>query len=598
MMLAQPQTQSLSEDKTTLYEGKVSVSGKVWCLKSGDERLGLALSQKADVPEIVGRILASRGIGLDTVSSFLQPTLRDLMPDPLDLKDMPQAIDRTAQALTSKEKVAIFSDYDVDGATSSALLKRYFTDIGHDVTVYIPDRIEEGYGPNVEAMRFLHKQGITLIIMTDCGTTSFEPLAEAKSLGIDVIILDHHTSQATLPECYALVNPNRLDENSPLTHLCAAGLTFLFLAALQRKLRQDGLFSDISEPDLRTYLDLVALGTVCDVMPLTGLNRAYVAQGLKVLKWRSNIGLSALADISGLADTPSAYHLGFLLGPRVNAGGRVGKADFGSRLLSTRDPTEARLLAQQLDTHNRERQAIEAIVLDQAIEQIEQKELHKHPLILVGDEGWHPGVIGIVASRLKDRYSRPACVVGFKGGIGKGSGRSITGVHLGSVMHVACHQGLLIHGGGHAMAAGFSLLQENFEAFYSFLIEKLGALVLATTPTLTIDGFLSLGGATPELIDQLALLEPYGNGHPTPRFAFQHVRIGYAEKMGVGHLRCTLVGEDGSKIKGVAFRVAETALGEALLTARNQRLHVAGTVRLDTWGGRRDVTCTIDDVMM
>lgn len=592
------QTQKTLEDKTALYDSKTSVSGKVWNLKTGDERLALALSQRVEVPEIIGHILASRGIGLEAVASFLHPTLRDLMPDPLDLKDMQKSIDRVSQALNSKEKIAVFSDYDVDGATSSALLKRYFTEIGHDVTVYIPDRIEEGYGPNVEAMQLLHKQGNTVVLMTDCGTTSFEPLAEAKALGMDVIILDHHTSQATFPECYALVNPNRIDEDSPLTHLCAAGLTFLFLAGLQRKLRENGFFENASEPNLMNYLDLVALGTVCDVMPLTGLNRAYVAQGLKVLRWRSNIGLSALADVAGLADTPAAYHLGFLLGPRVNAGGRVGKADYGTRLLSTQDATEARLLAQQLDTYNRERQVIEGIVLDQAIEQIEAKSLTNHPVILVGNEGWHPGVIGIVASRLKDRYSRPACVVGFSKGLGKGSGRSISGVHLGEVMHVAAHQNLLIHGGGHAMAAGFSLPQENFEKFYDFLIEKLGASVRETTPTLTIDGFLSLSGATPDLIDKLALLEPYGNGNPTPRFVFQNVRIAYAEKMGVGHLRCTLMGEDGSKLKAVAFRVAETALGEALLSSQNKRLHVAGTVRLDTWGGHRDVSCTIDDVMM
>lgn len=595
MTLAQPQNES--EDKTILYEGKISVSGKTWCMKTGDERQALALSQKAEIPEIVGQILASRGVSLDGVASFLQPTLRDLMPDPLDLKDMRQAIDRVSNALKTKDKIAVFADYDVDGATSSALLKKYFKEIGHDVTVYIPDRIEEGYGPNVEAMQYLHKQGNTLILMADCGTTAFEPLSAAKSLGIDVIVLDHHTSQATLPECFALVNPNRLDENSPLIHLCAAGLTFLFLVALQRKIREDGWFSETSEPNLMNYLDLVALGTVCDVMPLTGLNRAYVSQGLKVLRWRSNIGLSALADVSGLAETPAAYHLGFLLGPRVNAGGRVGKADYGSRLLSTQDPTEARSLAQQLDNYNKERQAIESIVLEQAIEQIEQKQLHQHPIILVGEEGWHPGVIGIVASRLKDRYSRPACVVGFSKGIGKGSGRSISGVHLGSVMHGACHLNLLIHGGGHAMAAGFSLAQENFEKFYDFLIEKLGPLVHGTTPTLSLDGFLALSGATPELIDQLALLEPYGNGNPTPRFVFQNVRIGYAEKMGVGHLRCTLLGEDGSKMKAVAFRVAETALGETLLSSKNKYLHVAGTVRLDTWGGRRDVSCTIDDVM-
>jgi single-stranded-DNA-specific exonuclease len=582
-----------------LYGGKTSLLGKQWHLKGGDDRIALSISQRHSCPEIVGRILSTRGVTSETAAQFLDPKLRDHLPDPFHLKDMEKAIDRVCQAILLNQKIMVFADYDVDGATSSALLKRYFQAIGLDLGVYIPDRIEEGYGPNIPAMRHLAQGGTKVLIMVDCGTTAFEPLQEAKNLGMDVIVVDHHTAQPELPSAYALINPNRLDESSSFTTLCAAGLTFLFIIALNKTLRQRGVFCrERAEPDLRQYLDLVALGTVCDVMPLTHLNRAYVLQGLKVLKHRQNPGLVALSDVAGMNESPSAYHLGFLLGPRVNAGGRVGKADYGSRLLATQDPTEARLLAGYLDTYNKERQTIESIVLEKAIEQVERFNLSSNPVILVADDNWHPGVIGIVASRLKEKYGKPSCVVGYSGDVGKGSGRSIAGVHLGQAMHRACDQGLLVYGGGHAMAAGFTVMREQFQVFSAFLQTTLASCVQSIKPRSEVDGFLSLRGLTLELMDHLSLLEPFGNGNPTPKFVLQHVIISYAERVGTDHIRCFLVGEDGAKVKAMAFRCLDSKMGEFLLKNRSTPVHVLVTLKNDTWGGTRKVLAILEDIML
>lgn len=431
-----------------LFDGQKSVNEKLWLFKEQNMRDTMTISQRFGVSEFVASILLKRGLQIHQVENYLNPTLRQEMQDPSHLKDMDKGIERLIKALQNQEKIAIFGDYDVDGATSSALLRRYLRDVGGDARIYIPQRLEEGYGPNTPALQLLKQEGYNLVIMVDCGTTAFDPLEAASQMGQDVIVVDHHISQAALPSAYALINPNRLDEISPLTHLCAAGLCFMVIAALHRALKSIQWFEKRAEPDIRQYLDLVALGTVCDVMPLTGLNRAFVTQGLKVMARRDNIGLRALADVAGLSETPSTYHLGFLIGPRINAGGRVGKADYGSRLLSTLDDLEAIQLARDLDLYNGERKEIEQTVLDQAFDQVERQHLHRHPVILVGQEGWHPGVIGIVAGRIKERYSRPVCVVGFENGVGKGSGRSIHGVNLGNVMHTATHKGLLIYGGG------------------------------------------------------------------------------------------------------------------------------------------------------
>lgn len=580
-----------------LFEGRKSVSGKKWAYQESDVRETLAISQTHRVTEFVANILLKRGIRLPHVPQFLAPTLKEMMPDPNHLKDMNKGVDRVLQALSQGEKIAIFGDYDVDGATSSAILKRYFRDIGIDARIYIPQRIEEGYGPNTAALRQLKAEGFSVIIMVDCGTTAFEPLTAAVEMGQDVIVLDHHISQPSLPPACAIVNPNRLDEDSPLKNVCAAGMAFLFLVALNRALRTAGWFTGRAEPDIRQYLDLVALGTVCDVMPLTGLNRAFVAQGLKIMAMRSNLGLTALADISGLDDYPTAYHLGFLIGPRINAGGRVGRADHGARLLSTLDPIEARTLAEELNQLNAERKEVEQFVLEQAIEKVERNKLDAHPVILVGEEGWHPGVIGIVAGRLKERYNRPVCVVGFDQGVGKGSGRSIQGVNLGNAMHTATHKGLLVYGGGHAIAAGFTVKQDKFQAFYDHLIEELQDQVALTEPSIEVDAVLTPSGATEALVAELKGLEPYGSGNHSPKFCLHQARVNYAERIGINHIRCQLVGADGSKVKAMAFRAAETPLGDLILSRNNQYIEVVGSLKVDTWNGRRTVTCFIDDVM-
>jgi single-stranded-DNA-specific exonuclease len=579
-----------------LFESKASVSGKVWQFRKWDERLALAITQRYDLSPSVGQLLSNRGVVLEDVPAFLEPTLRQLMPDPSHLKDLDQGVERVIAALKAGEKIAVFGDYDVDGGTSCALLHRYFAALGKTIRIYIPDRIDEGYGPNGEAMRTLKKEGHTLILMVDCGTTAFDPLSEAKALGMDVIVIDHHVAQPALPEAYAVINPNRLDQESPLKNLCAAGLSFIFLVALQRKLRDIKWFKG-PEPDLMNLLDLVALGTVCDVMPLTGLNRAFVTQGLKIARWRRNLGLTALADVSGMKEAPTAYHLGFMIGPRVNAGGRVGEANLGALLLSTDDDTQARSIAQRLDVLNRERQQIEATVLEQAIELVESSDLLDKPILLVKGDGWHPGVIGIVASRLKERYGRPACVISFTQDTGKGSGRSVVGIDLGTAMHAACHQGLLVHGGGHAMAAGFTVMRDQYHPFYDFLLHRLSADMDLIKPTVEVDASVTLKGITPDFLQSLTCLEPFGAGNPTPKFMIQNVRIAYAESFGNDHVRCTLLSEDGARQKAIAFRVARQPLGQTILKSKNHLVHVVGTLRLDTWGGRNETVVYIDDLM-
>jgi single-stranded-DNA-specific exonuclease len=580
-----------------LFESKYSLGGKLWKFRPSDDRQALAITQRYELSPIVAQLLSNRNVGLEAVPTFLEPTLKNLMPDPSHLKDLDRAVDRVVAALKEGEKIAVFGDYDVDGGTSCALLHRYFSALNHIIRIYIPDRIDEGYGPNDEAMGTLKSEGHKVVLMVDCGTTSFEPLLCAKSLGLDVIIIDHHTAQPALPEAYALINPNRLDQESPLKTLCAAGLSFIFLVALQRKLREENFFEGRPEPDLMNLLDLVALGTVCDVMPLTGLNRAFVTQGLKIARWRQNVGLTALGDVAGIKEAPTAYHLGFMIGPRVNAGGRVGEANLGARLLSMHDETQAHEIAKRLDGLNRERQQIEATVLEEAIDLVETMDLKSKPILLVKGEGWHPGVIGIVASRLKERYSRPTCVISFLEDMGKGSGRSVTGIDLGTAMHAATHQGLLVHGGGHAMAAGFTVLREKYDHFYDFLIERLGSDMNNILPTLELDASVTLKGVTTDFLQSLSCLEPFGAGNPTPKFMIQNVRISYAEVFGNDHVRCTLQSEDGARQKAIAFRVAQQPIGQAILKSKNHLFHVAGSLRLDTWGGRNETVVYIDDVM-
>lgn len=573
-----------------------SVTGRRWRARNtGDDRLSLQLAQRLGVPELVARLLAAREIAADQAERFLKPTLRDWLPDPSHLLDMEKAIERLVGAVRSGELIAIFGDYDVDGATSSALLHRYLASVGGRVRVYIPDRMTEGYGPNAPALRKLKAEGAAVAITVDCGTTAFDALSEAKSCGLDVVVIDHHTAEPTLPEALAVVNPNRLDESSPHRTLAAVGVTFLLVVGLNRALRKAGWFASRPEPDPLAWLDLVALGTVCDVVPLVGVNRALVAQGLKVLKRRANAGLAALADVSRMQTEPEAYHLGYLLGPRVNAGGRVGRSDLGARLLAADDAGEAKAIAAELDRFNAERQAIEAMVLEQAM--VRAAEAGDAPVLVIGSEGWHAGVIGIVASRIKDQFNRPVCIVSIENGIGKGSGRSIAGAALGPAVIAARQAGLLINGGGHAMAAGFTVAVERIADLAHFLGEHMKAQLSAIDPvqSLGFDGALAPAAATPELVEMVQSVGPFGAGNSEPRFAMTGVRIVKADVVGEKHVSCVMTGADGARLRGIAFRSLENGLGTALLQARGSALHVAGKLRLDTWNGRRQAQLHIED---
>lgn len=575
-----------------------SFSGRRWRERAGDDRAGLAMAQRFGLPEIIGRLLARRGVGLDEVERFLGPTLRDLLPDPSHLKDMDHAVARLVRAVTASETIAIFGDYDVDGATSAALLQRFFEAVGARILVYVPDRQREGYGPNAPALLRLREQGAAIIVTVDCGITAHAPLAAAAAAGIEVVVVDHHVGEPALPPAYAVINPNRLDETSAHGMLAAVGVAFLLIVGVNRALRQSGWYETRAEPDLAQWLDLVALGTVCDVVPLTGLNRALVAQGLKVLRKRANIGITALADAAGIGERIDAYHLGYILGPRVNAGGRIGEADLGARLLATGDAIVAREIAGRLDALNAERREIEARVLAQAIDQVE-REPAGAPLAFAAGESWHPGVVGIVASRLKERYNRPACVVAMAQGLGKGSGRSVAGMALGPAVIAARQAGLLINGGGHAMAAGFALTEAQLHPFRTFLaeriVEALGNDV--PLPTLAIDGVLSAGAATPDLAQLLDRLGPFGAGNAEPRFAFPNLRVVRSDIVGGQHVRCVLGdGVGAARLKAIAFRALDNELGAVLLNGQGRCVHVAGHLRADTWQGRNEVQLFIDDV--
>lgn len=575
-----------------------SVTGRRWVLRQADGRAGLALSQRLGVPEIVGRVMAARGIDLDGAEQFLDPTLRDALPDPASLAGMDEAAMRLAEAIRNGEPLAIFGDYDVDGATSSALLARFLSAVGVPARVYIPDRITEGYGPTTPALMRLRAEGIKLVITVDCGTTAFEPLDAAGEAGLDVVVVDHHVAEPALPRAVSVVNPNRLDDTSGQGALAAVGVSFLFAIATNRVLRESGWYKEQGrdEPDLMALLDLVALGTVCDVVPLVGLNRAFVSQGLKVMGRRRNPGLVALADVARVDSKLSEYHAGFLLGPRVNAGGRVGEAPLGAQLLMTQNSAEAVEIAQRLDAWNTERRDIEAQVLEHAMTQVEGSDLSA-ALIVAAGEGWHPGVIGIVAGRLKERFNRPAFVIGFDGDTGKGSGRSVEGVDLGSIVIAARQAGLLVNGGGHKMAAGLTVERGKLEELRAFMDERVAQDVArnAVVPTLRIDGAMALSGVQPDFVAALERLAPFGAGNSEPRFALTSVRVAKADVVGTGHVRCFLSDSSGGRLKAIAFRAAGEPLGDALLDKSGLGLQLAGKLRPDTWQGRNDVQLIIDD---
>jgi single-stranded-DNA-specific exonuclease len=580
-----------------------SFSGKRWLERPVNDRQALALSQQFQLPDIIGRFLSARGIAAEFVDDFLDPKLSSLLPDPAHLLDMGAGVDRIINAISENEKIAIFGDYDVDGATSSALLARFFVSIGVNHLVYIPDRIKEGYGPNKKAFEKLKNDGVSVIITVDCGTTAFEPLSFGKSIGLDVIIVDHHIAEVGLPNAVAVINPNRLDEESRHTQLAAVGVSFLLIVALNRALRENGFFkknSMIREPNLMNLLDIVALGTVADMVPLTGVNRALVVQGLKIMAKRRNKGLSALADIAGMDEAPTTYHLGFLMGPRVNAGGRVGEANLGAKLLSTENSQEALDIAKKLDSYNAERREIEATVLEEALAlaEIKAKEKTSQSLVFIAGKNWHPGVIGIVASRLKERYGLPACILTVQDGVATGSGRSITGVDLGACVISARQAGVLTNGGGHAMAAGFSLDADKLDVFETFLSERISKQIVegGILPTLNVDGLITIEGASMDLVEILNKMAPFGTGNAEPRLVFSGVRIAKVDIVGVDHIRCFITGIDSKKqLSAIAFRCVDTELGQALLKHNGLPLHLVGRLRENNWQGRSSVQLLIDD---
>jgi len=581
-----------------------SATGRAWRDRL-DERgaaRALAIVQRHELPELLARILAGRGVEVEQAVGFLDPTLRDLMPDPSVLTDMPAAAARLADAIAGGEKVAIFGDYDVDGASAAAVLARFLRHGGLDPLIHIPDRVFEGYGPNSEAIRMLAASGATLLVTVDCGTTSHEPLAEAQRFGLATIVIDHHQADEVLPPALAVVNPNRLDDLSQLGYLAAVGLVFMVVVAANRELRARGFWAmPRCEPDLLGLLDLVALGTVADVVPLRGLNRAFVAKGLLALRRRENVGLTALMDIARLGGPPEPWHLGFLLGPRINAGGRIGRADLGVDLLLEADPIEAGRLAAELDRLNRERQVIEGAVLAQAEgEAMAALGLEERGAVVVtAAEGWHPGVVGLVAARLKERFGRPAFAIALgPGGIGTGSGRSIAGVDLGSAVRQAVRDGLLIKGGGHAMAAGVTLKRDALGPFRAYLEDRLGSAVAAArrSDSLLIDGALTAGAANIETVTSIGRAGPFGAGNPEPVLAFPNHQLAYVEEAGQAHLRARLRSGDGSALNVIAFRAVGQKLGAALLSNRGRAVHAAGSLAIDRWNGEERVQLRLIDI--
>lgn len=575
---------------------EASLSRRRWVWRQGEERVGLGIAQRLGVPEVVGRLLAARGVGPERAGVFLDPTLRALLPDPSTLSDMDAAAERLARAVREGETVAVFGDYDVDGACSGAVLAGLLRELGCPVLSYVPDRLAEGYGPNAGALRRLAAQGATLVVCVDCGTAAGEALAALRGEA-DAVVLDHHKAEGQLPEVLATVNPNRLDCTSGMGSLCAAGIVFLTAVALVRTLRRGGFFSGRPEPDLMARLDLVALATVCDVMPLTGLNRALVTQGLKVMARRSRPGIAALLEVAQVRDRPTAATLGFALGPRINAAGRIDECDLGLKLLLEGDSLEARRLAERLDDVNRQRQAVEASMLAAALESAEAQFAAGHAVALVAGEAWHPGVVGIVAGRIKERFNRPACAAALADGMARGSGRSVVGLDLGSAVIAARQAGLLATGGGHAMAAGFSLPADKIDAFHAFLDERLsGAKTLPAAADLMVEGSVAVPGCTMDLAQALGRLAPFGNGNEEPTLVLPRVRVARADRVGRegATVRVFLEGEGGGRLKGVMFRAADGPVATALL-ARDRLLHMAGHLRAEEWNGNLSLSFIIRD---
>lgn len=585
---------SIKPDLPAAFGVARSFSGRRWRLAAGDERAIQAFARDTRISPALAALLIERGVAEAEVQDYLHPTLKRYLPEPRALKDMDKAVDRVAAALSAKEPIAVWGDYDVDGSTSAALLHQYFSALGQPPRIYIPDRMNEGYGPNAAGLLKLGDEGHRLVITVDCGAGAVAPLTAAREAGIDVAVLDHHAVE-TAPPALAHVNPNQPGDSSGLGYLSAAGVTFLFLVALNRALRDSGFFANIAEPKLMEQVDLVGLATVADVVPLVGVNRAFVRAGLAKLNTLSRPGFAALANVAQVSQPFTPYHLGFAFGPRINAGGRVGRSSLGVELLTTGDIAMSEHLARTLDRHNRERQALEKMILDEAIALAEPQA--NAPFILAASEGWHPGVVGIVAGRLKDRFSKPAFVAGFEGGYGRGSARSIPGIDIGLMVREARDLKLIESGGGHAMAAGFGLSPEQVDGFRDFLADRFARSDAALTAMadLDIDTAVSPSGATLALCEEIAQAGPFGAGNAEPVIALPDVQVAFADVVGKDHVKLRLRGGDGAQLDAIAFRIADRPLGQGLLASRGKRIHAAGRLQIDTWQGRKRVQLQLED---
>ena len=577
-----------------------SVSGKNWLFKKFNSSDVTKFTENFSLTEIVAKLLSIRKKNIDDIALFLDPKIKNLLPNPLHLKDMKSAIERTYKSIIKSELIGIFGDYDVDGASSTALLARYFLSINQKIQTYIPDRQTEGYGPNNLGFNNLISNGAKIIFTVDCGTLSFGPINFAQKLNVDVIVLDHHQSDVKLPEACAIVNPNRYDDTSELNYLCAAGVCFVFLVALNKKLRDENWFknNNINEPNILNFLDLVSLGTVCDVVPLIGLNRAIVKQGLKIIKKRSNLGLKTLYDLCNIESQPTTFDLGFRLGPRINAGGRVGKASHGAELLISNDPEKTYQIALDLDKSNKERQAIELMLSEQI--NLEVKNYHNHPVLVMSGNNWHEGIIGIVASRIKEKYSKPTILISLKQNIGKGSARSVVGFDIGSQIIKAVQCGILQKGGGHKMAGGFILKKENIPTFRDFLIknfEKSNINSSAST-NLYLDSIIAPSALNEVFFDEINCLAPFGSGNSEPKFVIENIKVISANIVGNNHIKLVLSGKDGTVFKSLAWNAINTPLEPFLNNKNRKRINIAGKIHLNQWRGERKVEFMIEDIAL
>ena len=576
----------------------ISVTGKNWILKESDQNKILYLKDNFFLDEIIAKLLVLRNINTEDINSFLNPSIKNFLPNPENLQDMKKTSIRMIEAIEKNEKVGVFGDYDVDGASSTALLGKYFDELNLKYDFYIPDRKTEGYGPSIKGFKELIDKNVKIIFTVDCGTLSYEAIDYAKNQKIDVIVLDHHQSEIKLPNAFSVVNPNRLDDTSNLKYLCAAGVTFMFLVSINKHLRSIDWFNknSIKEPNLINYLDLVSLGTVCDVVPLIGLNRAIVKQGLKILKFKKNLGIKTLLDICKIETNPSIYHLGYILGPRINAGGRVGKCSHGANLLLNSNPKEVFKLASELDLYNKERQMIEKDLIEKILKNVANKV--NDPILILKGENWHEGVIGIVAARLTDKFNKPAIVISFKDKIGKASARSVFGFDIGSAIISASQKKILIKGGGHKMAGGFTIDISNLEKFKEFMFNKFSKIndIMPKEKKLYLDCKIAPSAINLEFYEKVNSLSPFGSGNPEPKFIMENLRLLNSKIVGEKHIKSVLIGPEGTSIKTIAFNATDNELGVYLSKKKQNTFNIAGKLSLNEWRGQKNVEFIIDDI--